>query len=149
MSNQRQRWVLFAMVVSSACLSGGCALLLVGGAGAASYAYISGKCEKHYPYPLADTFAAARDAVESLELPVIAESHDALSGRIDSIMASGDKVVITFDSKGPSVTEVGVRVGVVGSEEKSNQIIARLDERLPGGIVPPRPDVHVGVTMSR
>ncbi len=143
---------LFAVITVAAatCFHAGCALLLIGGAGAAGYAYVNGECEKFYPYAMDQTWAAVRDAVQSMGLPVVREASDALSGRLESRTAEGDKVTITLKPKG-AVTDVRIRVGVFGDEDESGLILAEIDKRLPGPYPapPPRPDVHVGVSVSR
>ena len=133
--------------VLAACLSSGCTLLVLGGAGAgaAGYAYVKGESEKSYPYPIAQSLPAVRAAVKEAGLPAISEAADDLGAKLESRTAQGDKVSITLQPKGPAVTNVRVRVGVFGDEDASRLILARIDQLLP----PVHPEVHVGVSVSR
>jgi hypothetical protein len=137
-----------------ACCQSGCTALVIGGAGAAGvagYAYMKGECDRTYPYPIAQTFPAVRDAVASMGLPVVKEAVDELSGRLESRTADGQKVTIELEPIGPAVTKVEIRIGTFGDENAARQILARIDERLPGAIEPPpksTPEVHVGVSVS-
>jgi hypothetical protein len=96
-----------------------------------------------------DTWPAVRGAVGSLGLVVISEAQDALSAKLEGQTADEEKVVITLEPKGPSVTKVQVRVGVLGNEERSQLILAKIGERLPGNAPKSGPEVHVGVSVSR
>jgi hypothetical protein len=141
--------VLFAALLLVG--SSGCALVAVGAGGAAGYAYASGRHEKIYPYPLDQTWAAVRDAVQELQLPVETERSDALSARLESHLATGEKVTITLEPKTPGLTEVRIRVGTFGDHVTSRMVFDRIDSRLPGPYPapPPKPEVHVGVSVSR
>ena len=133
--------------VVAACLVSGCTLLVLGGAGAgaAGYAYVKGENEKVYPCPLSQTLPAVRAAVQETGLPVVSEAADDLGARLESRTSQGDKVTITLEPKGPSVTNVRIRVGVFGDEDASRLILGRIDQLLPGA----HPEVHVGVSVSR
>ena len=128
------------------CLTSGCALLVLGGAGgAAGYAYVKGEYEKSYPYPIAQSLPAVRAAVQEAGLPAPIEAADALGAKLESRTAQGDKVTITLEPKGTAVTNVRVRVGVFGDEDASRLILSRIDQLLP----PAHPEVHLGVSVSR
>ena len=137
--------VVTAATVLAVCLTSGCTLLVVGGAGAAGYAYVKGEHERVYPYPMAQTASAVRDALHEMTLPVVRDAADELGARFESRTAQGEKVVITLEPQGQAVTKVGIRVGVFGDEDASRTIAARIDERLPS----PQSSVHVGVSLSR
>jgi hypothetical protein len=119
--------------------------LVVGGAGAAGYAYVKGEHEQVYPYPIAQTASAVRDAIHDMALPVVSDAADELGARFESRTAQGEKVVITLEPQGQAVTKVGIRLGVFGDEDASRTIAARIDEHLPA----PQSSVHVGVSVSR
>ena len=145
------RFCLSVLMLLAVVSPSGCALLLVGGGGAAGYAYAAGEQEKLYPYPLADTWAAVRESVAEMQLPSLNERSDALRARLESETASGEKVSITLIAKGNAVTEVGVRVGTFGDANASRMLFDKLDARLPGPYPAPpsKPDVHFGVSVSR
>lgn len=137
--------VATAGTVLALCLSSGCTLLVVGGAGAAGYAYVKGEHERVYPYPIAQIASAVRDALHEMALPVVSDTADELGARFESRTAQGEKVVVTLEPQGKTVTKVGIRVGVFGDEDASRTIAARIDERLPS----PQSSMHVGVSVSR
>jgi hypothetical protein len=147
-------FVLILLFVFTLAGTSGCALLLVGGAGgAAGYAYAAGEHEKLYPYPVATTWAAVRESVAEMQLPIVNERADALRARLESKTASGEKVSIALEAKGEAVTEVGIRIGTFGDSTASRLLFEKIDARLPGpypaAAAPAKPDVHVGVSVSR
>lgn len=125
--------VAMACGLAWALSSAGCTALMVAGAGAAGvagYAYLEGKREKTYPYPITQTWPAVSEAVKSLELPVLQETADGLGARLEGRTAQGEKVAVTLTPKGDA-TEVQIRVGVFGDENASELILAAIEERLP------------------
>ena len=121
------------VAILTGCLAGGCTLMVLGGAGAgaAGYAYVKGENEKVYPCPLSQTLPAVRAAVQETGLPVVSEAADDLGAKLESRTSQGDKVTITLEPKGPSVTNVRIRVGMFGDEDASRLIFGRIDPLLP------------------
>ena len=144
-------WKTYLPLVTTALFvaTPGCALLLVGGGGAAGYAYAAGKHERVYPYPLPQTWEAVREAVAEMQLPVLSERSDALSAKLESQLATGEKLTITLEPKGEAITEVGIRIGTFGDATTAHLIYEKIDARLPGAFEPPKPEVHFGVSVSR
>src|SRR5947209_1384549 len=94
----------------------GCALLLVGGAGAATYAYVNGESKKYYPYAVGQAWPAVHDSVQALGLPIVEEKSNALGGRLESRTVDNQKIMIKLEPKG-AATELGIRIGVFGDED--------------------------------
>jgi hypothetical protein len=124
--------------------------MAIGAGGAAGYAYAAGKDEKVYPYPFEETLAAVREATQQMQLPIESERSDAVSARIESRLATGERVAIKLEAKGREFTEVGIRVGVFGDHTVARLLYDRIDGILPGPYPPPpaKPAVHVGVSVS-
>jgi hypothetical protein len=69
-------------------------------------------------------------------MPVVQESHDALSGTVESLTGTQEKVRIRIEQLTPKIpndpprTEVGVRVATFGDQEVSNRVLLQVGYRL-------------------
>lgn len=114
-------------------LSTGCtvALLATGaGVGAGTYAWIRGELKRTYPTTYDTVWNAARDALQSLEMPVVSQQRDALKGTIMAKRADGSDVIVGVKSLGDKTTEVGIRVGLLGDRDASTRIHEAIRTRL-------------------
>jgi len=109
----------------------GCAALLVGGAaGAGSVVYIKGQLKENVDASVSRTHDASISALKELKLPIIEDNHDRLSARIKSQAANGSDVWIEIESLGSESSKVTVRVGIMGDEPKSRQILDAIHRHL-------------------
>jgi hypothetical protein len=60
--------------------------------------------------------------MDSLKLDVETKNMDALGGLIKAKRADGTPVKISLKPLGGSSTDIGVRIGTIGSKEKSERI---------------------------
>ncbi|WP_461211086.1 DUF3568 family protein [Desulfocurvus sp. DL9XJH121] len=120
------------VVLMLAALAGlsGCAVVAAGAmAGGGTYAYISGWGTKTYNVDISTAFNAARGACNSLGLSVTKTERHLSEAEIEA--KDGDSSVwIDLKSKGVRVTEIAVRVGVLGDKVASERIHDHISQRL-------------------
>jgi Protein of unknown function (DUF3568) len=105
----------------------GCAALLVGAAaGAGGAAYVQGELRMTEPVALEAAQRAAEQAMKDLKLAVIKRQQDGLSGAIEGRTAGDQKVTIKTKRLTAKSTEIRVRVGLLGDETMSRQILSRM-----------------------
>lgn len=105
----------------------GCAVLLVGAAaGAGGVAYVQGELKVTESVALDAAQRAAERALADLKLVVIKRQADGLSGTIEARTAGDQKVTVKTKRIADKSTEVGIRVGILGDEAKSRQILSRM-----------------------
>lgn len=92
----------------------GCAVVVVGGAGAGgAYLWHEGALSRHYPAPLRATYDAALEAARSLQMAVDRSDVDAFAGSIRGVTVARDQqFTITLERWTDDETRVTVRVGV-------------------------------------
>lgn len=112
----------------------GCAALLVGGAaGAGSVVYVKGELKEDMAASVSRVHHASIAALKELGLPIIEDTHDELSAKIQSRFADGSEVWIGIESFTAESSKVTIRVGVMGDEQKSRQILDGVHKHLSGG----------------
>lgn len=120
--------VLLALIVcSSLTLFSGCAALLVGAAaGAGGVAYTQGELKNTESVALSTAHRAAERAVRDLKFAVLKSQLDGLSGVIEARTVSDQKITIKTKLVAAKTTEVRIRVGLLGDEAASRQILSRM-----------------------
>ena len=124
--------VLSAVLVTM--LLSGCAALLVGGAaGAGGAVYVKGKLSEDVNATASQVHDATVSALKELNLPIIEDTHDNLSAKMKSRFADGAEVWIDISSLSTESSQITVRVGVLGDENRSRQILDAVHKHLPMG----------------
>ena len=119
--------LLFAMELA------GCAALLVGGAaGAGSVVCIKGQLKEDMSASVPTVHNASISTLKDLNLPIIEDNHDKLSAKIKSRFADGNYVWIEIDSVTAESSKLTIRVGILGDEHKSRQILDGIHQHLSG-----------------
>ncbi|WNM57065.1 DUF3568 family protein [Candidatus Nitrospira allomarina] len=121
-------FVLWAMPIMS-----GCAVALFGagaGAGVAGATYVMGKLEDEVNAPVPKVQRAAVAALKSLELPVNKERGDKLAAELESETADQKKIWVSITSLTSSRSTIVIRVGFLGDEARSRQILQAIHTRL-------------------
>ncbi len=127
----------------------GC-LAVAGGAaaGAAGYAYYRGNKTEIFNTDFATVWSATHEALYDLGMPVLKESHDAISGTIETVTGAKDSVRIQFEQITPKFpndwpqTEVSIRVATFGDSEVSARIFQEIINRIlsrEASRIPPQP----------
>lgn len=108
---------------------GGC-LVVAAGAGAGTYAYVTGVLKSDLEHDLADVYDASQKAMKALEFAEGNKAKDALQALVEAKMADGTNVTIKLKKKTESTTEVSIRVGTFGDEKKSIMILDEIKKAL-------------------
>jgi hypothetical protein len=112
----------------------GCAALLLGGAaGAGSVVYVKGQLKEDITVSVPAVHKASISTLKDLNLPIIEDSHDKLSAKIKSRFASGEDVWIDIESVTAESSKITIRVGVLGDQYKSRQILDGIHRHLSEG----------------
>ena len=119
--------LLAAMFCAASLLLTGCAALLVGAAaGAGGVAYVQGELKVTESVSLAVAQRAAEKALTDLKLGIQKRQADGLSGVLEARTSGDQKVTVKTKRIADKSTEIGIRVGVLGDEAKSRQILNRI-----------------------
>ncbi|MEQ2009661.1 MAG: DUF3568 family protein [Limisphaerales bacterium] len=118
---------LTAIAVTSITLFTGCAALIIGAAaGAGGVAYVQGELKVTESVPVETAQRAAEKALQDLKLAVLKRQQDGLSGSIEARTSTDQKITIKTRRIAEKSSEVAIRVGVLGDEAKSRQILNRM-----------------------
>ena len=101
----------------------GCLLLLGAGAGAGGTVYLTGKLEDELNGSVPKVRRATAAGLKKLEMPIIRDQGDKLSGKVESITADDTKVWIYIDSLSTTRSKISIRVGYLGDEARSRRIL--------------------------
>lgn len=108
-----------------------CVALVAGGAiGAGGVIYVNGELTHTVNRPVPKVYAATIATLKDMNLPVLEDTHDQLSARIKSKLATGEDINISLNSASAETTKIGVRVGVVGDKDKSQTILSNIESHL-------------------
>jgi hypothetical protein len=119
-----QCFVMMAGAVLSSLLLTGCLAALVAGAaaGAGAVAYGKGELKATEAVSLDRAWSATQQAFEELELLGEGKEKDALSARIEAQGVDDKRIVVRLRRIDPELTEIRIRVGVLGNEPYSRLI---------------------------
>ncbi|GJQ28863.1 MAG: membrane protein [Phycisphaerae bacterium] len=107
----------------------GC-VVVAAGAGAGTYAYVTGTLKSDLDATLDKAYAASQKAVKALEFAETSKAKDALQGVVEAKMADNTSISIKLKKKTDSTTEVVIRVGTFGDEAKSIMILDEIKKAL-------------------
>ena len=103
----------------------GCTAAVVGtaavGTGVGTYIYMEGVLKTDYYYPFERVWKATEQALVSLKASEVVPSKKIGEGSISCVI-NGEKVWIKILYKDKNVTNVGIRVGILGDERASKMI---------------------------
>ncbi len=106
--------------------SGCVALLIGGGAGAGTVAYLKGELKSVVEASLEKTYQASQDALGDLEFPVTGRQKDAFSAELTARGGNDKKIEIDLKKLSDKMTEIKIRVGIFGDESLSQLILERI-----------------------
>ncbi len=110
-------------------LSNGCALLVIGaaaGAGAGTYAYVSGELKSNEGVAYESAYKATLAAMKDLGYAIVGNEKDALTAKITARSTGDKKIQVTLTKQSETVTEILIRVGTFGDESLSRQILEKI-----------------------
>jgi len=108
----------------------GCAVIAAGSAAAGGALWYKGELKDKLPGSVEQVYKAAFQAIKGLKLTIKESKYDKLKGEINSEMSDGTDVKVSIEFKAKSETEVKVRVGIMGNETMSRQIISEIKTNL-------------------
>jgi uncharacterized lipoprotein len=112
------------------CLAG-CPVLLGAGAGAGTYRLVQGDLAKlYYQAPYDTAWEAAFVTLEEMEMTVAKEDRGETEGKIEAKRFDGSPVRMILKQKSLDVTDVRVRVGVIGDRAKAELLHERFRENV-------------------
>ncbi len=99
-------------------------------AAAGTAAYIMGELRSMEQAPLDRTWQAAQKAVEDLEFTITSRQKEPLATKLIARGANDKKIEIRLKKASEDLTEVRIRVGILGDETLSRQVLERLKKNL-------------------
>lgn len=131
MNGMKSYGIMLFLVAWPMLITSGCAMVLVGaGAGAAGTVYVMGKLEDEVEAPVSKVQRASVAALKTLELPLRVERGDKLAAELESETADQKKIWISISSLTSSRSKIVIRVGLLGDEVRSRQILQAIQTRL-------------------
>jgi len=125
------RLVKLVMILAAVSVASGCVMLALGAAaGGTGALYVKGKATKSYSASLDRTYDAVVAALEGADVVITKRQLGGTVGKIHGTAADGESVKVDLKSVGDNVTEVRLRVGLLGNRERAENLIARIDARL-------------------
>lgn len=116
--------VLAVMLVATSLNLTGCFALVVGAAaGAGGVIWAKGKLSQDVNSTIDRAYSASIASLKRLELPIMVDKKDKSSGRIESEYADGKHVWIDLDYVTKTTTKIEVRVGTLGDQVRSQEIM--------------------------
>ncbi len=127
------RHLLYGSLLGIALFSNcGCvaALLVGGGAGAGTVAYLKGELKSTEEASIGQLWQAAQEAMKDLEFVVTSEEKDDLSAKLIAHGTNDTKIEINLESVSVKLTNVRIRAGVFGDESLSRLALERIKKHL-------------------
>ena len=122
--------VLSILLLAVFVLLQGCMAVALVGAGAGTVMYTMGDLEAALPADISTAYEAAQKSLVQLELNISSKAKDALAAEIIARDAQDKKVTVKLKSTSQYATEIYIRVGVFGDEDKSRLIYEQIQKNL-------------------
>lgn len=106
------------------------ALLVGGGAGAGTVAYLKGELKSTEEASIGSVWQAAHKAMKDLEFVITSKEKDDLSAKLIAHGSEDTKIEINLESVSARLTTVKIRVGVFGNEAISRLTLDRIRKYL-------------------
>lgn len=110
-----------------------CAAIVAGGAAAGGTIWYKGELKDVMSGTVPQIHKAAIQAVKNLKFEIKNENSDELRGEIEAEMSDGTKIKISSRSKDKNITEIRVRVGIMGDKQVSQRIVDETRNNLTSG----------------
>lgn len=108
----------------------GCIAIGAAGAGAAAYAYFKGDVTSHLDISVTNALPVVRGAMEQFGYVKVKERSDPTSAIFVYKDALDIEIVVKLESKDENLSEIGIRVGKLGSESRSLEILKVINSRV-------------------
>jgi len=124
------------MLVTIPLINTGCVAIAAVGAGAGAVAYLRGSLNSHLSANMDRCLSAVRNAVPRMGLVKVKEISDPSKAKFTFRDSLDTKITLTLSQRSHGVTEINIRVGQLGDESRSIQILNLINQEL--GNAPPR-----------
>lgn len=109
----------------------GCFPLVIGAAaGASGVIWAKGELRETFRQPLLKVYPATLQALKDLEINILSDRKDDLVAKIKAELVDGREIHITIDHLTSNSSKLSLRIGVLGDEGKSREILSRIHEQL-------------------
>jgi ABC-type glycerol-3-phosphate transport system substrate-binding protein len=109
----------------------GCAAAVVGGAaGAGAVLFNKGELTSVEKAPVDRVYRASLDAVNKLNLETVEKTSDTLKAKILAKEKNGDNVNINIEQKPNNLTELKIKIGATGNEDRARAVLAQIQQEL-------------------
>jgi hypothetical protein len=126
-----RRTILVTAVVASSAMMSGCVALAVGAAGGAAGAvYVKGRVVDKVDAPVERVYNATLSMLGSKDLPVLEKRVDIASANVRSEYSNDDDIRIEIEAITSEVSEIRVRVGLTGDQDRSLDLLEGIKSRL-------------------
>ena len=119
-------WALLSVLLTTGCV----ALMVGAGAGAAGTVYVMGKLEERVEASISKVQEATVAGLKDLNLPIHKNEGDKLSAQIESKTADDKTIWIKVNFVTESISELSIRVGLTGDEQRSREILRAIKHHL-------------------
>lgn len=108
----------------------GCGVVIIGGAAAGTVGYMSGDLKTTLEKPYDQVVAATNHAITENSISVISKTEEKSKVSYVFKTLQGDKVQLNLEYATKELTHVSIRVGLIGDEPLSRQILNEIESRL-------------------
>ena len=123
--------LLMVCLAATVMTASGCFALLVGAAaGAAGAVYVKGDLEKNVDASLKASHAAVLAGLKAEDLFVVSDTVNVHDASTLAEFDDGTKVNVTIKALTERTSKIKVRVGVIGDEAKSLQVMKAIERKL-------------------
>ena len=128
--NHGSRILLTILLVAQMLGAWGCVLLIGAAGGAGGTVYVMGKLKEDLNAPVPKVKRAAVAGLKDLGLPVLKDKGDQLTASLESEFADGKHVWIDIEARDESSSQIGIRVGLLGDEQRSRRVLKAIRQHL-------------------
>lgn len=122
--------LVLPLVLLGSQLASGCVAVAAGAAGAAGYAWYRGEFEGSLDGSPKQCAAAAKEALEDLDMKMIKVDATEIDGKVTARSALDKEVVVTIKRKTEQTSTVAIRIGTFGDEVLSQNIFEKMKRNL-------------------
>ena len=126
----KKTFIVFILLLISLPFISSCTVLVAGGAGAGTVAYIKGELQANLEASFKKSFGATKRAVDNLRFIKISEQADNLTGEIVARTAQDKKITIKLNKVTENMTEISIRVGMFGDQTLSHSLLEEIKKEL-------------------
>lgn len=127
---KNNRFMLYVCLLSGL-LTSACVPLIVGGAlGAAGYAYVKGNVVKNLDGSVTEANEAASSALRELDYFITMDELNIENSRIVAEDPKAKQIEISITALTPRASQIKIRVGWLGNEIQSLEILKTIEEYL-------------------